>query len=64
MRFHEFRHTTASLLLRAGVDLVRVQRILRHSDVRLTADTYDHLLVDDLRNAVNSIAPAAAGMGG
>ncbi|MEI7703480.1 MAG: site-specific integrase [Deltaproteobacteria bacterium] len=59
MRFHDLRHTTATLLLRAGVDLVRVQRILRHSDVRLTADTYGHLVVEDLRDAVNSIAPVA-----
>jgi excisionase family DNA binding protein len=57
MRFHDLRHTTATLLLRAGVDVVRVQRILRHSDVRLTADTYGHLVVEDLRAAVNSIAP-------
>jgi integrase len=58
MRFHDLRHTTATLLLRAGVDLVRVQRILRHSDVRLTADTYGHLVVEDLRDAVNTIAAA------
>jgi excisionase family DNA binding protein len=57
MRFHDLRHTTATLLLRAGVDVVRVQRILRHSDVRLTADTYGHLVVEDLRDAVNTIAP-------
>lgn len=37
---------------------MRVQRILRHSDVRLTADTYGHLVVEDLRDAVNSIAPS------
>jgi hypothetical protein len=30
---------------------------LRHSDVRLTADTCGHLVVEDLRNAVNAIAP-------
>ncbi len=60
MRFHDLRHTTATLLLRSGVDLVRVQRILRHSDIRLTADTYGHLVVEDLRDAVNSIAPRGA----
>ncbi len=63
MRFHDLRHTTATLLLRAKVDLVRVQRILRHSDARLTADTYGHLVVDDLRDAVNSIAPTKATAG-
>src|SRR5207248_4114730 len=36
MRFHDLRHTTATLLLRAGVDAHRVQRLLRHRDVRTT----------------------------
>ncbi len=53
MRFHDLRHTTATLLLRAGVDAHRVQRILRHKDVRTTTSIYGHLLVDDLRDAVN-----------
>ena len=43
-------------MLRAGVDPHRVQRILRHSDVRTTTSVYGHLLVEDLRSAVNSIA--------
>ncbi|GMU58941.1 MAG: hypothetical protein AMXMBFR34_07040 [Myxococcaceae bacterium] len=55
MRFHDLRHTTATLLLRAGVDLHRVQRILRHRDVKLTTDTYGHLEVEDLRAAVNTL---------
>jgi integrase len=56
MRFH--RHATATLLLRAGVDSHRVQRILRHTDVRTTLGIYGHLDVEDLREAVNAIAPA------
>jgi len=46
-------------MLRAGVDAHRVQRILRHSDLRTTTDVYAHLLVEDLRSAINSIAPRA-----
>ncbi len=57
MRFHDLRHSTATLLIRAGVDLHRVQRILRHKDSKLTSDTYAHLEVEDLRDAVNKIAP-------
>jgi len=57
--FHGLRHTTATLLLRAGVDPHRVQRILRHRDVRTTTKTYAHLLTEDLRGAVN-LLPAAA----
>src|SRR5207253_362445 len=55
MRFHDLRHSTATLLLRAGVDLHRVQRILRHKDVKLTTDTYGHLDVEDLRAAVETL---------
>ena len=52
LRFHDLRHTTATLLFQAGVDPYRVQRILRHSDVRVTTMVYGHLVVDDLREAV------------
>jgi len=52
MRFHDLRHSTATLLLRAGVDAHRVQRLLRHRDVRTTTAVYGHLDVEDLRAAV------------
>jgi len=55
MRFHDLRHSAATLLLRAGVDIHRVQRILRHRDVKLTTGTYAHLLVEDLRAAVEAL---------
>jgi len=58
IRFHDLRHSAATLMLRAGVDPHRVQRILRHSDVRTTTGVYGHLLVEDLRSAINSIAPS------
>jgi integrase len=49
LRFHDLRHSCATILLRAGVDIHRVQRILRHASVTTTASTYAHLAVDDLR---------------
>ena len=52
MRFHDLRHATGTSLLRAGVDPHRVQRILRHTDIRVTLGTYGHLDVEDLRQAV------------
>src|SRR4029077_10279932 len=52
MRFHDLRHTTATLLLRAGVDAHRVQRLLRHRHARTTTTIYGHLDVEDLREAV------------
>ena len=59
-RFHDLRHSTATLLLRAGVDHHRVQRILRHSDVRTTLGTYGHLDVEDLRAAVATLPESGA----
>jgi len=57
MRFHDLRHTAATLMLRAGVDPHRVQRVLRHASVTTTTGTYAHLAIEDLRDAVNRIAP-------
>ena len=43
IRFHDLRHSAASLLIAAGVELVEVSQLLGHSELRLTADTYSHL---------------------
>ncbi len=53
MRFHDLRHTTATVLLRHGVDAHRVQRIMRHASINTTTGTYGHLLVEDLRGALD-----------
>ena len=53
IRWHDLRHTTASLLKAAGVHLVDAQRILRHSDPRITQEVYTHVDLDQLRSAVN-----------
>jgi integrase len=56
VRFHDLRHTTATLLLKAGVSLATVQRLLRHSDPAITSEIYGHLDVEDMRAAVNRLA--------
>ena len=56
IKFHHIRHTTATLLLKAGVPLATVQKILRHSDPRLTAEIYGHLDIDDMRKGLNTLA--------
>jgi integrase len=43
MRFHDLRHSAASLLIAAGVELVEVSLLLGHSELRVTADLYSHL---------------------
>lgn len=44
IRFHDLRHTSASLLLSAGVHPKVVQEMLGHSQINLTLDTYSHVL--------------------
>jgi integrase len=42
-RFHDLRHSAASVLIAAGVELVEVSMLLGHSELRVTADLYSHL---------------------
>ncbi|HET7695710.1 MAG TPA: site-specific integrase, partial [Vicinamibacterales bacterium] len=43
VRFHDLRHSAASLLIAEGVELVEVSLLLGHSELRVTADVYAHL---------------------
>lgn len=44
IRFHDLRHTHASLLLMAGTNPKVVQERLGHSQISLTLDTYSHVV--------------------
>lgn len=44
IRFHDLRHTCATLLLSAGVHPKVVQELLGHSQISITLDTYSHVL--------------------
>src|SRR3989440_4020386 len=55
VRFHDLRHTTATLLLKEGVPLATVQRVLRHTDPRLTTEIYGHLDVEDMRAGLDRL---------
>lgn len=57
MTFHDLRHTTATLLIRAGVPWPHVQKIIRHANIQTTLDTYGHLDVEDLRAGLEKVAP-------
>lgn len=50
--FHELRHTYASFLANAGLDLLRISRLLGHSGTRMTAKHYAHLTDKTLSDAV------------
>jgi len=44
IRFHDLRHSAATILLSMGVQLKVVQEILGHSTIVMTADIYSHVL--------------------
>ncbi len=64
IRFHDLRHTHATLLLSANVHPKIVQERLGHSSIRLTLDTYSHVLPsmqDDAAQVLGDIfAPPTA----
>jgi integrase len=44
LRFHDLRHTCASLLIAEGAHPKEIQARLGHSSIRTTLDIYGHLL--------------------
>ena len=46
IRFHDLRHTCASLLLANGISMKQIQDWLGHSDFSTTANIYAHLEYD------------------
>lgn len=43
IRFHDARHTHASLMLKQGIHPKVVQERLGHSNIQMTIDTYSHV---------------------
>lgn len=50
--FHSLRHTFASWLVQGQIPLYNVQRLMGHSEIRMT-QRYSHLSDESMRNAVN-----------
>lgn len=55
IRFHDLRHTCASLLIDEGEDVKVVQEQLRHKHVTTTLQIYAHVLPDRKRRAANKL---------
>jgi len=63
VRFHDLRHTAATLMLQQGIHPKVVQERLGHSDISMTLNTYSHVLpvmqdeaaekLDDLLTPIN-----------
>ncbi len=60
IRFHDLRHTCATLLLRQGVNSKFVQELLGHGDVSLILNVYSHVL-PDMGDAAAGAMDAALG---
>lgn len=58
IRFHDLRHTCATLLLSGNTPPKVVQEILGHTDISLTLDTYSHVM-PDMQDHAASIMDAA-----
>ena len=52
VRFHDLRHSAATILLSMGVPAKVVQEILGHSQISMTMDIYSHVLPDMQQDAM------------
>jgi len=55
MRLHDLRHSAATLLLAAGVNVKVVQEMLGHSDIRITLQMYSHVMPDMQKDAADKM---------
>ena len=58
IHLHDLRHTSASILISAGVDIATVSRRLGHSDITVTLNTYTHALPDVDKTAADALEKA------
>ncbi len=60
IRFHDLRHSCASLMLANGVPMKQIQEWLGHSDFSTTANIYAHL---DYSSKLTSADAMLSGLG-
>jgi len=58
IRFHDLRHTAATLLLLAGIHPKVVSEMLGHASIAITLDLYSHVLPDMQREATAAMERA------
>ena len=56
IRFHDLRHSCASLLISKGFTLKDIQEWLGHADIQTTANIYSHLDIQRKNNISNSLS--------
>lgn len=57
-RFHDLRHSCATLLIAQGVHISVVKEVLRHSQLSVTSDLYGHVLPPTMRSAIDGLDTA------
>jgi site-specific recombinase XerD len=60
VRFHDLRHTTATVLLSQGIDVRTVADVLGYADVSTTLRTYVHSTEGSTRRAATAMGEALA----
>lgn len=53
LRIHDVRHSFASHLINQGTDIYLVKELMRHSDIKETANTYGHLYMERKHKAMD-----------
>jgi integrase len=61
IRFHDLRHTFASLLIASGEDVVRVSRLLGHASPNITLIVYSHMLPKEHYGSAERLATLVLG---
>ena len=61
IRFHDLRHTHATLMLTAGVHPKVVQERLGHASIQITLDTYSHVMPGMQEDAATKVAALVFG---
>ena len=62
IRFHDLRHSCATLMLSNNEEMKRIQAWLGHSTITITADTYAHLEMSSKVTSAEKISDALANL--
>ena len=55
IRIHDFRHSCAFLLIYKGANIITVSKLLGHTKIDETLNTYSHMFKNKLNDIVNTI---------
>ena len=64
IRFHDLRHTFATLLIESDVSMKVVQELLGHSTITTSMDIYTHVSDEKKEQALERLRQRNVGIGG